>query len=302
MKDYERSDLACENMNCGTLEGENGVRTSEETSGCFRVQRAEILTEAAAKRIGRGIGCYVTVECGRLDRLSEKENKALASLLSREIKVMGERLCGKCFDGDFEVLVAGLGNEELTADALGPKTVKALTPTRHLRAHEVAVYRKLGCASLSALSTGVLGQTGIETVEIVRGAVRAVRPDLVLIIDALAARSCSRLASTVQLSSEGILPGAGVGNHRAAIDRNSLGVPVIAIGVPTVVNSATLVYDALHKAGIENPDPKLTQVLREGEAFFVSPRECDLIAKKVGELLANAIADAFTAELLQVLP
>ncbi len=302
MRDYTKSDLACENMNCGTLEAEHGVRTSEEAEGAFHVQRAEILTKEAADRIGRGIGSYVTLECGRLDQLLTEEKNALIKLLSKEIRDMGARLTKKNFDEDFEVFVAGLGNEELTADAIGPKTVKALTATRHLRTHERSVYRELGCTSLSALSTGVLGQTGIETLEIVRGAVRAVRPDLVLIIDALAARSCSRLASTVQLSTEGILPGAGVGNHRAAINRESLGVPVIAIGVPTVVNSATLVYDALQKAGIEHPDPKLARVLCEGEAFFVSPRESDMIAKRVGEILSSAIGEAFTPTLMHTLP
>jgi len=301
VKDYTRSDLACESMSQRKLGLESGVKSTEETRGTFHILRAEILTKEAAEHLGRGIGTYVTVECGRLDRLSHDERTQLVSLLACEIRMMGEQLTGRRADGEFDVFVAGLGNEELTADAIGPKTVQGLTATRHLRAHEGEFYRALGCASLSALAPGVLGQTGIETLEIVRGAVRYVRPDLVLVIDALASRSCARLASTVQISSEGILPGAGVGNHRAAINRDTLGTPVIAIGVPTVVNSATLVYDALNRAGIKNHSPELLRVLEEGEAFFVSPRECDLISQKVGALLSDAIKSAFTEGLSDVL-
>ncbi len=300
MKDYTRSDLACESIRCENAQSVQGANFSEEKHGEIRIQRAQIMTQEAAERIGRGVGTYVTFECGRIDRLSNEEAKSLTGLLANELRILGERLTGKHTDGELEVFVAGLGNESLTADAIGPKTVRGITATRHLKDHEGAVYQSLGCASLSALSPGVLGQTGIETLEILRGTVRSVRPDLVLVIDALAARSCSRLASTVQLSSEGLLPGAGVGNHRCAINQQSLGVPVIAIGVPTVVNSATLVYDALHKAGIKQPSAALRRVLEEGEAFFVSPRECDLIAQSVGELLSATIKQAFTAALCDI--
>ena len=293
MMDYARSDLACESMGSGCDGKIEGTSFSRELCGMNCVLRTEILTEEAAGRIGRGVGTYVTVECGRIDRLSEGERGELAKLLAREIRSLGERLSGKRIKADFEVLVAGLGNESLTADAIGPKTVRGVTATRHLREQEHEVYQGLGCASLSAVMPGVLGDTGIETLELLRGAVESVRPDLVLAVDALAARSCSRLASTVQLSSEGIRPGSGVGNRRSAIDRESLGVPVIAIGVPTVVNSATLVYDALHRAGIGDTSPALKRVLSEGESFFVSPRECDLIAQSVGKLLSSAINEAF---------
>ena len=190
--------------------------------------------------------------------------------------------------------MAGLGNAELTADAIGPKTVGMLTATRHLREHEGGLYRRLGCSSLSAMAPGVLGQTGIETLELLRGAVRFVRPDIVILVDALAARSCDRLAATVQISDVGISPGSGVGNHRSAITRESLGVPVISVGVPTVVNSATLVYDALTEAGIETIDDSLHKVLKSGRSFFVSPKESDVITHEVARLLSRSIALAFT--------
>ena len=130
-----------------------------------------------------------------------------------------------------------------------------------------------------------------------RGAIGYVRPDVVLIIDALAARSCERLSSTVQISDAGISPGSGVGNHRAAITRETVGVPVIAVGVPTVVDSATLVYDALREAGIEEIREPLRKVLENGKSFFVSPKESDVITEQVSQVLADAIAMAFTGNL-----
>ena len=199
-------------------------------------------------------------------------------------------------DPDFSVFVTGLGNAELTADALGPDTVSKLTATRHLREHELPLYREIGCSALSAFAPGVLGQTGIETLELLRGAVRSVKPDLVVAVDALAARSCKRLASTVQLSDAGIVPGSGVGNHRTAITADTLGVPVIALGVPMVVDSSTLVYDALQEAHIDDISDSLREVLENGRSFFVSPKESDVITRQVSELLARAISMAFVGD------
>ena len=150
---------------------------------------------------------------------------------------------------------------------------------------------------LSAISPGVLGETGIETLELIRGAVRSVRPDLVIAVDALAARSCSRLATTVQISDSGIVPGSGIGNHRTAITMETLGVPVISVGVPTVVVSSTLVWDALREAGIDEVSSTLRAVLDNGKRFFVSPKESDLISDAVSELLAGAISEAFVGNL-----
>jgi spore protease len=202
---------------------------------------------------------------------------------------MAERLCGRAPDADFSVFVAGLGNAELTADAIGPKTVGLLTATRHLREHEGRLYREIGCSSLSALAPGVLGQTGIETLELLRGAVRYVKPDLVIVVDALAARSCDRLAATIQLTNTGISPGSGVGNDRCALTSDTMGIPVIALGVPTVVDSSTLVYDALAQAGIEQADDRLREILENGRRFYVSPKEADVIAERTAAIIAHAI-------------
>ena len=292
MNIYERTDLACEIV--GQNVGAEGAYWSEDEYNGFRVSRLRICTEQASKRLEKPVGTYVTVECGKISMLGESAWETLSKLLAEELRGMAERLCGRVPDADFGVFVAGLGNAELTADAIGPKTVGLLTATRHLREHEGRLYREIGCSSLSALAPGVLGQTGIETLELLRGAVRYVKPDLVIVIDALAARSCERLAATVQISDAGIKPGSGVGNHRAAITKDSLEVPVIVLGVPTVVNSSTLVWDALHNAGIEKISDPLRRVLENGRSFFVSPKESDVITEQFSRLLATSVSTAFT--------
>lgn len=290
-----RTDLACESMG-GLKEAHEGIDSRMDCRDDFQICRVAVKTLQAAKKIGKPIGNYITVECGEIHFLSDEKAMLLSGLLADEISQIAKNLTQKNIDSDFGVFVAGLGNAELTADAIGPKTVGMLTATRHLREHEGALYSALGCSALSALAPGVLGQTGIETLELLREAVRCVRPDAVIVIDSLAARSCSRLASTVQITDVGIHPGSGVGNHREGITRETLGVPVIAVGVPTVVDSATLVYDALQKAKIENIDETLKHVLESGKSFFVSPKESDVTTACFSKILANAIGMAFTAD------
>lgn len=296
MEEYARSDLACESTPRSEYDGA-GTEYTEHRVGGFSVSRLCVLSDEASRRLGKSRGRYITVSCGRIDRLTLEETSALAHLVAGELRGLAVRLTGKRVDPDFGVFVAGLGNAELTADAVGPKTVMRLTATRHLRNHEADLFHRMGCAAISAVSPGVLGQTGIETLELLRGAVHCVKPDIAVIVDALAARSCDRLAATVQICDAGIAPGSGVGNHRSAIDRETLGVPVIALGVPTVVGSATLVWDALRQAGIESVTESLRAVLDNGKSFFVSPKESDVICEAVATVMARAIGLAFAGEL-----
>lgn len=292
---YSRTDLATESRAeaggtlCGT---EERVRRS---GGCV-IRKTAVLSDAAAVELGKPVGTYVTVECGAIHQMDRDRTDAVAHLLAGELRGMTRQLVGRLPDTALGVLVAGLGNADMTADAIGPGTVRRLTVTRHLQEHESELFRSLGCSALSAFSPGVLGQTGIETLELLRGAVRSTGPELVVAVDALAAKSCQRLASTVQISDTGIVPGSGVGNRRTAINSETLGVPVIAVGVPTVVDSATLVWDALRQARIEQVEEGLREVLENGRRFIVCPKESDLIATAVSELLARAISLAFIGE------
>ena len=146
---------------------------------------------------------------------------------------------------------------------------------------------------MSALAPGVLGQTGMEVAEVVAGAVRQAQTDVIVAIDALAARECDRLAATVQISNAGISPGSGIGNDRTALTRESLGVPVIALGIPTVVDSSTLVYDALRRAGVKQVSGRLAEILENGRRFYVSPKEADLITDRTSRLVARSLNRAF---------
>ena len=295
MEEYTRTDLACE---CGVRE-RKGLPPEiyrEEREGEVLVTRLHISDQEQSELFGKPQGHYVTFLCGKIWLMGDEEFSALAEILAREIRSFAKKMTGKTPDRAFGVLVAGLGNAEITSDAIGPRAVSGLNVTRHLRGVNEALYDTVGRCEISALSPGVLGQTGIETVELVRGAVENARPDLVVVIDALAARSCARLATTVQLCDSGLTPGSGVGNERKGINGETVGVPVLALGVPTVVDSSTLVYDALHEAGIEEISTDLCEVLHNGKSFFVSPKEIDVIASRVAELLAVAIDLAFIRE------
>lgn len=295
MEDYSRSDLACESGGIG--EGGTALPEDiyrEERVDGHTVARLVIRDEEHERQFGKPRGTYVTFLCGKIWLMGEDELGSLAALVAKEIRDMCAAVCGKKVDRGFGVLVAGLGNSDITPDAIGPDSVRKLNVTRHLRAIDEALYDTVGRCEISAVFPGVLGQTGIETVELIRGAAENAHPDVVLAIDALAARSCDRLAATVQLSDCGISPGSGIGNNRKSICRETVGVPVIALGVPTVVNSATLVYDVLQQAGIENIRPEVHRVLENGRSFFVSPKESDVITDRVAALIADAVDTAFT--------
>ncbi len=197
---------------------------------------------------------------------------------------------GKCKS----MLVAGLGNRFITADALGPLAVKGISVTRHIKTVSPALYDRIGYGcEISAIAPGVVGQTGIETLELIKGAAEKISPSLIIVIDALASRSVDRLAQTVQLSNSPIAPGSGIGNKRQVLSKETLGCPVIAIGAPTVVDSSTLVYDALGKAGIEDIDASLKEVLDNGKNFMVSLKDSDVAVSELARLIAHSINLAF---------
>lgn len=293
MENYTRTDLAYESMQAASTSFDFARICKEEKKDGFDITRLCVSEDAHSTLLGKPRGNYVTVFCGEMHLLDDDATEKLAGVLAEEIRTMCHSLCGRKPDRDFSVLVAGLGNEDITADAIGPRAVRKITATRHLRRLDSKLYDMVEKSEISALFTGVLGQTGIETVELVRGAAENVRPDLVLAIDALAARGVERLATTVQLCDSGISPGSGVGNARKAIDRQTVGVPVISLGVPTVVESSTLVYDALSRAGIGEVSEPLREVLENGRRFFVAPKESDTITEKVSALVSMAVDRAF---------
>lgn len=276
-----RTDL-CEEL-CAGAPPLPGIEKSTVKQNDIPVVRVEVTSGEGAALLGRPTGTYLTLHIGKAWLMEEEERKTAVKTVASCLL----SLLRKVSPAKGPVLVVGLGNPCLAADAVGPFTVREITVTRHLKDAMPSLFDALGGLSVAALSPGVIGQTGIETAELVRGAVGTVRPALVIAVDALAARDTERLANTVQLSDTGIRPGSGVGNHRAAIDRASLGVPVIAVGVPTVIDADTLVLGALGRAGFTEPFPDT--FFPDSGNFYVSLKECDEAVSAVSSLLAEAI-------------
>ncbi len=279
---YIRTDLAAEGnpMPDSSL---RGVNYEEENISSFTVARLHIKNENGAKEIGKPIGHYVTVSFNERESSDNENTDKLICVVSNEIKRLAKSMCPS---GIVSLLIAGLGNRKITSDSLGPVCADNVNVTRHLNYQGS---EKKYFPEISAISPGVLAQTGIETVELIRGAAENCRPSLVIAIDALASRSVGRLASTVQLSDTGIAPGSGIGNHRKKINSETIGFPVMAIGVPTVVDSATLVLDALERAGIEDYPDTLIPILEEGSNFFVTLKDSDLAVSELSRIIYEAL-------------
>lgn len=247
-------------------------------------------SERDAQNMGRPRGVYVTLTCPQTMSITLETRRALAHELAATLADMLPK-------ARKSVLVVGLGNRNVTPDSLGPRTAERILVTRHMAGClPEDVLRDM--ASVSAASPGVLGVTGMETAEILRGMVAHVQPDAVIAIDALAARSSSRIASTIQIADTGITPGSGVGNHQKALDERTLGVPVIAVGVPLVVYASTIASDALCALGDGEMEEEriaacVEQVVSErlGE-MVVTPREVDALVERMAGVLADGINQA----------
>ncbi len=284
--EFIRTDLASEAKEAADIENIRGISYREKQVFGVAVSDMKITTEEGSSIIGKPVGRYITVECKKSWLLSDREKENVISALTDYISELVPK-------GNKTVLVVGLGNRDITPDSLGPRTVDGLIVTRHVKEYDPKLFDSIGQEEIAAIAPGVVGQTGIETLELIRGAVERVKPDVVIAVDALAARSVDRLGSTLQLSDTGISPGSGIGNRRREINRTSIGVPVVAIGVPTVVDSSTLVYDALSKAGIADIDDPLKKVLENGRSFFVSLKESDVAVAESASLISSALNRAF---------
>lgn len=238
-----RTDLAVEAVqNLPHAANLRQIRQTERTIEGFSVNEVDILTEHAAQEIGKPCGRYVTLE---LDALVRREEDAFPRACRALSTLLADLLPDSASSGP--VLVTGLGNRMITPDAIGPQAIDHVIATRHLVEQVPDVFASW--RPVSALAPGVLGQTGVETGEVIYGVLDRVKPAAVLAVDALAAGRLSRLLRTIQLADTGITPGAGVGNARAALNSDTLGVPVIAIGVPTVVDGATLAHEIAAQLG-----------------------------------------------------
>lgn len=278
----KRTDLALEARELWQESAEKttklaGVKAEKYRREGYPVTRVDILDAHGAKTLDKPMGVYLT-----LDLTSYWQRKE--DYFARAVRALGAEL-KTLLPEDGAALVIGLGNRAMTPDAVGPLTMESVLITRHLMA---AMPRQFGgFRPVSAFSTGVLGTTGVESAEAVRGLVGEVKPDFVIVIDALASRRTGRVCATVQLSDSGIVPGSGVGNHRAALNRETLGVPVFSVGIPTVVDAATLAADLLEESGVTEFDEK--KLRSRKQPLTVTPRDIDAQVRELSRVLGYGV-------------
>jgi spore protease len=289
-----RTDLAVEAHAWRQAGPVAGVEVDERRDGPISLTVVRICSEDGAAAMSRPCGTYVTLACGQIANPEPALAEALAAHLAKAMRPM--------LPPEGDVLVVGLGNRRVTPDALGPRVTDAVLVTRHLR-DAVPDSLRGRLRPVSAVAPGVLGSTGMETAEMIRGVVSQTKPVAVVAVDALAARESERICCTVQVTDTGINPGSGVGNHRRGITRETLGVPVIAVGVPMVVYAATIARDALtllvHDLQLEDGEHEqaldaLTERVvsqRLGD-LVVTPREVDAMVERMAFILARGINTA----------
>ncbi len=302
-----RTDLALERRDiyqkANKLNQIDGVEsTEEEINDNIKVSRVKITNSKGEEALGKPIGTYVTIDVKKLKMAGEEEIQKTSEVLTDELKKIVEMHVNNQED----ILIVGLGNIYVTPDALGPKVINEIDVTRHIIKY-LPQYVDEGTRPVSAISPGVLGTTGIETVEILKGIVENIHPKLLIVIDALASRSIERISSTIQISDTGIVPGAGVGNTREEISEKSLGIPVVAIGIPTVVELATLVSDGidifidrlqekaesneyLNKLQQNDKYEEVKEALNVGDYnMIVTPKEIDDLIENMKDIVARGI-------------
>ena len=260
------------------------------------ISTVSILTENASLKMRRPKGEYITIEAPEMSDDDSGYHREISEELARSLKGMIDKLCESediIKKDSYDVLVVGLGNREVTPDALGPRVIDNLFITRHImKEYGSYAFGKENVNRISGLVPGVMAQTGMECLEIIRGVVNETHPDCVITIDALAARSTKRLGRTIQLTNTGIVPGSGVGNHRNAINQSNIGVPVISIGIPTVVDAVTIVSDAV------NANRDMTKQLMSPQlhGMFVTPKDIDGTIKRLSFMLSEGLNIAFSEE------
>lgn len=278
----KRTDLALEarelwQESAGKTTRLAGVKATKRKQEGYPVTRVDILDQRGEEALGKPRGTYLTVDLTTFWQRRE-------DFFQRAVRAVGAPL-KELVPTEGPVLVVGLGNRAMTPDAVGPLAADHVLVTRHLIS---AMPRQFsGFRPVSVLRTGVLGTTGVESAESVRGLAAEVKPACVIAVDALASRRTSRVCAAVQLSDTGIIPGSGVGNHRSPLNAGTLGVPVIAIGVPTVVDSATLAADLLEESGVTDYDAEALQKSRQN--LMVTPRDIDQQVRDLGKVIGYGI-------------
>ena len=313
MKSFNfRTDMADERVDTykqvNNLTEIDGIKVESKTEDILTITTVDVLNENGKDAVKKDIGKYVTMEMKEVEYLTDDQKQKIIEALANQIK----NVIGRAVNS---IMIVGLGNAEVTPDALGPKVVSFVNVTRHMLMY-AKEYVEPGTKEISAISPGVLGTTGIETEEIVESVTKFVKPDVLIVIDSLASMSMSRIGKTIQLGNTGITPGAGVGNKRRALNKESLGIDVIAIGVPTVVDMATITNEAIDKL-TDSLKNEATNYMNHGldknkveeifslfdrddrynmianalhtDNYIVTPKEIDNVILKISEIIASGL-------------
>lgn len=280
-----RTDLALEAKETlkDTDEGIRGIEVEEmyDEEKDIRVTKVIVETKNGAKAIQKPVGTYITIEAPRMLEPDDDYHQEIAHAFANELKEIIPDI-----EKEQEILVAGIGNRDVTADALGPHVVDNLYITRHVvKEYGKVAYNCEKMHMISSIEPGVMAKTGMESAEIIKGVIAETNPNLVIVIDALAARSTKRLNRTIQITDTGIHPGSGVGNHRNALTKESLGVTVIAVGIPTVVDAATIVADVI--GDTEHP-----KAISELNNMYVTSKDIDAVIKRLSFMISEGINEA----------
>ena len=272
------SDLACERRRADV--SISGVEFKKEVFDGYAWERIRITTKEGADSIGRPIGTYDTLTLPRMDTMDDDAIDDSANEISKELCSVFDRL--EVYPE--RLLVAGLGNSALTPDSIGPKTACRVNATMHIKRFDKRMFNALECSEIAVISPGVTAESGMEAADMISGISDVIRPDAIIAIDSLASSSPERLGTTIQISDTGIFPGSGIGNRRRPINEHLLGIPVIAIGVPTVIDSRVF----LHGDGVTR-----SKKLENENFMFVSPQQIDGITKSASKIIAAGINQAF---------
>lgn len=303
-----RTDMADERRDlyrkANNIEDEvQGLECEEENKDLAKITRVKILSEEGEKALNKKKGNYITIDLKKASNLREEEKEKLEDIISEEISSLSNKYLTS---SDDEVLVIGLGNNDLVCDSLGSKVIENIEVTRHIKKY-YPQYLKEGSRGISSFAPSVMGKTGIETLEIIQGVTNKIKPKLIIAIDSLASRSIERVNKSIQISDTGIIPGGGVGNARMGITYENLGIPVIALGVPTAVETAVIVNDALNlfitKLQEEAKSNSYLNELKNEDNYeeiketlnpydynlVVTPKEVDELTESLAEIISNGI-------------
>lgn len=277
----------------------DGVTEETEELLDIRITRIRVSSDTAARRLDKKMGNYITLDAPKLSLRATELFPKLSECMAKELKKLmsgiGEDAC---------VAVVGLGNRAVTPDSLGPRTAEKIFVTRHVKNYLPEAF-DFTFHPVSSIAPGVLGTTGVETYEIIKGVAERIKPDLIIAIDSLASRRAARISTTIQLSDTGIEPGSGVGNLRAGLNRESLGIPVVAVGVPLVVHASTITQDTISmiadETGLHGDEEKLKKlaekvVSERMDNMIVTPKDIDSIVADMSGIIADGINKALFAE------